>query len=114
VLLDNRHSRVANACVTAATGTAERKAALLLLDEAPPATTVNGDKTFDVSSFGNGARALSVTPHVAQQEKYTAIDGRRTGHAGYEVCQRKRTLIEQVFGWMKTVGGCAGCDSAAV
>src|SRR5256885_7822070 len=50
-LLDNRHGLVANVCVTAATGTAERDAALLLLSEAPDAATVGGDKGFDVRSF---------------------------------------------------------------
>jgi transposase len=105
VLLDNRHGLVANVCVTAATGTAEREAALLLLGEAPQATTVGGDKGFDVASFVSGVRALGVTPHVAQKEKYTAIDGRTTRHAGYAISQQKRKLIEQVFGWMKTIGG---------
>jgi len=105
VLLDNRHGLVANVCVTAATGTAEREAALLLLGEAPGAVTVGGDKGFDVRSFVEQVRALGVTPHVAQKDKYTAIDGRTTRHPGYEVSQRKRKLIEQVFGWMKTIGG---------
>ncbi|MGH8882470.1 MAG: IS5 family transposase, partial [Stackebrandtia sp.] len=105
VLLDNRHGLVANVCVTAATGTAEREAALWLLNEAPQAATVGGDKGFDVGSFVDAVRALGVTPHVAQKAKYTAIDGRTTRHAGYVISQRKRKLIEQVFGWMKTVGG---------
>ena len=105
VLLDNRHGLVANVCVTAATGTAEREAALLLLGEAPHAATVGGDKGFDVRSFVDGVRALGVTPHVAHKDKYTAIDGRTTRHEGYAVSQQKRKLIEQVFGWMKTIGG---------
>jgi transposase len=105
VLLDNRHGLVANVCVTAATGTAEREAALLLLGEAPHAATVGGDKGFDVASFVAGVRALGVTPHIAQKEQYTAIDGRTTRHEGYAVSQQKRKLIEQVFGWMKTTGG---------
>ena len=105
VLLDNRHGLVANVCVTAATGAAEREAALLLLGEAPHAATVGGDKAFDVPSFVEAVRALGVTPHVAQKEKYTAIDGRTTRQDGYAMSQRKRKLIEQVFGWMKTVGG---------
>jgi transposase len=105
VLLDNRHGLVANVCVTAATGTAEREAALLLLSEAPAAVTVAGDKGFDVRSFVAEVRALGVTPHVAQKVTGSAIDGRTTRHAGYTVSQRKRKLIEQVFGWMKTVGG---------
>ena len=105
VLLDNRHGLVANVCVTAATGTAERDAALLLLGEAPDAATVGGDKGFDVASFVEQVRALGITPHVAQKDKYTAIDRRTTRQLGYDVSQQKRKLIEQVFGWMKTVGG---------
>jgi len=105
VLLDNRHGFVANVCVTAATGTAEREAALLLLDEAPDAVTVGGDKGFDVPSFVAAVRARGVTPHVAQKVKGSAIDGRTTRHEGYSSSQQKRKLIEQVFGWMKTIGG---------
>ena len=95
VLLDNRHGLVANVCVTAATGTAEREAALLLLGEAPDAATVGGDKGFDVRSFVDGVRALGVTPHVAQKEKYTAIDGRTTRHEGYAISQQKRKLVDR-------------------
>jgi transposase len=105
LLLDNRHGLVANVCVTAATGTAEREAALLLLAEAADATTVGGDKGFDVPSFVAGVRALGVTPHVAQKVTGSAIDDRTTRHPGYAISQQKRKLIEQVFGWLKTVGG---------
>jgi transposase len=105
VLLDNRHGLVTNVCVTAATGTAEREAALLLLDDAPQASTVAGDKGFDVPSFVAGVRARGITPHVAQKVKGSAIDGRTTRHEGYAISQQRRKLIEQVFGWMKTVGG---------
>jgi transposase len=105
VLLDNRHGLVANVCATAATGTAEREAALLLLGGRPPGGTVGGDKGFDVASFVAGVRALAMTPHVAQKDKGSAIDDRTTRHAGYAISQQKRKLIEQVFGWMKTVGG---------
>jgi len=105
VLLDNRYGLVANVCVTPATGTAEREAAVLLLRAVAHGGTVGGDKGFDVSSFVAQVRALGVTPHVAQKIKGSAIDARTTRHAGYAVSQRKRKLIEQVFGWMKTVGG---------
>src|ERR1019366_588576 len=52
-------------------------------------------------------RAMNVTPHVAQNVKRSggsAIDGRTTNHAGYRISQRKRKRIEEVFGWLKTVG----------
>lgn len=104
VLLDNRHGLVANVCATAATGTAEREAAVVLLTPEDRAKTVGGDKNFDVASFVAAVRARQITPHVAQKAS-SAIDGRTTRHPGYEISQRKRKLIEQVFGWMKTVGG---------
>jgi IS5 family transposase len=39
------------------------------------------------------------------QPEQGAIDGRTTRHVGYALSQRKRKLIEEIFGWMKTVGG---------
>jgi transposase len=104
VVLDNRHGVVVQACATAATGTAEREAALHLLEAHGRRGTVGADKGFDVGSFVHATRALGLTPHVARKVRFTAIDGRTTRHAGYAVSQRKRKLIEQVFGWMKTVG----------
>jgi len=105
VLLDNRYGLVANVCATAATGTAEREAALLLLGAVRHGGTVGGDKGYDVPSFVAGVRALGMTPHIASKVKGSALDGRTSRHAGYAISQQKRKLIEQVFGWMKTVGG---------
>jgi len=50
------------------------------------------------------AAGRHVTTHVAQRLRYSAIDGRTVRIAGYTVSQQKRKLVEQVFGWMKTVG----------
>jgi transposase len=105
VLLDNRHGLVTNVCATAATGTAEREAALLLLATVPRATTVGADKSYDVASFVAGVRDLRITPHVAQKIRGSAIEDGVTAEPGYAISQRKRKLIEQVFGWMKTIGG---------
>jgi transposase len=105
VLLENRHGLVANVCTTAATGTGEWEAALLMLEQADRATTVGADKLFDVDRFISPVRQRGVTPHVAQKDTGSRIDARTTRHAGYAVSQRKRKLIEQVFGWMKTIGG---------
>ncbi len=105
VLLDNRHGLVADACVTPATGTAEREAALGLLAGLPDReVTVGADKAYDVASFVQTGRALRVTPHVAQKIRGSAIDARTTRHPGYAISQQRRKLIEQVFGWMKTTG----------
>ena len=102
VLLDNRQGLVANVCATHATGTAERDAAVLLLEaSASPGSTVGADKGYDVARFVADVRA-GRQPHVAQKVRCD----RRSDHAdaGYHVSQRKRKLVEQVF-WMKTGGG---------
>ena len=77
----------------------------ILEASASPGSTVGADKGYDVARFVADVRVQDVTPHVAQKVRGSAIDGRTTRHAGYHVSQRKRKLVEQVFGWMKTVGG---------
>lgn len=110
LLMENRHGLIVNAEVTAATGTAERAAALRLLGALPDRarSTVGADKNFDTRDFVRSCRAMGVTPHVAQfpnsLHRHSALDGRTTRHPGYTISQRKRKLIEQAFGWMKTVG----------
>ena len=69
--------------------------------------TLGGDKGYDVRQTVNDLRELQVTPHVAQNEKRrggSAIDERTTRHPGYESSQRKRKRVEEVFGWLKTIG----------
>jgi hypothetical protein len=110
LLMENRHGLIVDALVTAATGTAERDAALVMLGELPNGRriTVAGDKNFDTRDFVRSSREMGVTPHVAQypdtDRRRSAIDGRTTRHPGYDISQRKRKLVEQAFGWMKTVG----------
>ena len=77
----------------------------MLTANAPPGSTVGADKGCDVARFVDDVRALELTPHIARKTPYSAIDVRTTLHPGYQVSQRKRKLVEQVFGWMKTVGG---------
>jgi IS5 family transposase len=69
--------------------------------------TVGADKGYDTKDFVAEARNMSVTPHVAQNNKgrKSAIDGRTTRHPGYLISQQKRKRVEEIFGWMKTVGG---------
>jgi len=64
-----------------------------------------GAKEHPVPTLQYLLRARGITAHVAAKVRYSAIDGRTTRHPGYAVSQRKRKLVEQVFGWMKTVGG---------
>jgi Transposase DDE domain len=106
VLMENRNGLIADAEVLQATGTAERDAALLMMEAIPGdhPVTVGADKGYDTKNFVEEARNLNATPHVAQK-KHSAIDGRTTRHAGYAVSQQKRKRVEEIFGWMKTVGG---------
>ena len=106
VLMENRNGLIADAEVLQATGTAERDAALLMMEAIPGdhEVTVGADKGYDTKNFVEEARNLNATPHVAQK-KHSAIDGRTTRHAGYAVSQKKRKRVEEIFGWMKTIGG---------
>lgn len=64
-------------------------------------------KPYDTKDFVMEMRGMKVTPHVSQNVKRpggSSIDGRTTRHAGDQVSQRKRKRIEEVFGWIKTVG----------
>ena len=94
VLMENRNGLVVNATLTQATGTAEREAALALLEQCSPKQrlTLGADKAYDTKDFVADLRAAKVTPHVAQNNKRrkSAIDERTTRHPGYEVSQRKR------------------------
>ena len=67
--------------------------------------TIGGDKGYDTSGFVETLRALEASPHIAQKKKSRTLDGRTTRHPGYAISQRARKRIEEVFGWMKTVGG---------
>jgi transposase len=110
-LIENRHGLVVQADATAASGTAEREAALAMIDRQAPSTsnrlTLGADKAYDARGFVADLRQICVTPHVAQKARSSAIDGRTTRHAGYAVSQRKRKLVEEAFGWGKTIAGLA-------
>jgi transposase len=109
VLMDNRNGLVAEVEVLQANGTAERDAALVMIEKIPgdQPVTVGADKAYDTKDFVKETRNMNVTPHVAQNNKgrASAIDGRTTRHPGYAVSQQKRKRVEEIFGWMKTVGG---------
>jgi len=110
VLTENRHGLVVESKVTVATGRAEVEAAVELAKrrESGRRGTLGGDKAYDDREFVSGIRQAGMTPHVAQNISKTHssfIDGRTTGHEGYEISQRRRKMVEEVFGWMKTVGG---------
>ncbi len=106
VLMDNRNGLVADVETMQADGTAERDAAIVMIASLPgeDRVTVGADKGYDTKGFVEDLRGLNATPHVAQK-KHSAIDGRTTRHEGYQISQRKRKRVEEIFGWMKTVGG---------
>jgi len=108
LLVENRNGLIVNAEVFLANGTAERDAALVMLEQIPGGklVTVGGDKGFDTRDFVAECRHLGATPHVAQNLKRnggSAIDGRTTRHHGYRVSQKRRKRIEECFGWLKTI-----------
>jgi IS5 family transposase len=108
LLTENRNGLIVQTEVFQANGTAERDAALVMLEQIPGAgrVTVGADKGYDTKGFVAECRHLNVTPHVAQNVKRnggSAIDGRTTHHAGYAISQRKRKRIEECFGWLKTI-----------
>ena len=86
---------------------AERDAALekMLLIPGSRRLSVGADRGYDTRDFVSECRDLNITPHVAQKERWSAIDGRTTRHAAYRSSQKVRKRVESIFGWMKTVGG---------
>ena len=106
--MENRNGLVVGASLTPARGTAERSAALALIGalEGRHRITVAADN-YDTADFVADLRALQATPHVAQNTsgRRSRIDARTTRHSGYEVSQRCRKRIEEVFGWVKAVAG---------
>ena len=109
--MEHRSGLIVNAMVTPADGHGERDAAVVMIERRPGRhrITVAADKAYDTRDFVKNLRDMHVTPHVAQYParptRRSAIDGRTTRHPGYTISQQKRKLVEQSFGWMKTVGG---------
>jgi transposase len=116
-LMENRHGLAVGGGVSQATGTAEREKALELIDgrrHRRRRITLGADKAYD-TQFVHDLRDRSVTPHIAidghlsktGKRRKTAVDGRTTRHAGYDISQRCRKRIEEVFGWIKSSAGLA-------
>src|SRR2546427_7062104 len=108
LMTENRSGLVVNTQVTTAYGSAECHAGLLMAEQLPGCgrVTLGADKGYDQREFVEELRCMGVTPHVAQNQgrRRSRLDQRTTRHPGYEISQRKRKRIEEVFGWMKTVG----------
>lgn len=109
VLIENRNGLVVDTELLQSNGTAERDAAMLMVEriDGDERVTLAADKGYDTREFVKEMRHMNVTPHVSQNDRRrggSAIDGRTTRHAGYKISQRTRKRIEEVFGWLKTVG----------
>lgn len=108
VLMENRNGLAVDTHLTLATGTAEREAALAMVKKrvGAPRITLGGDKNYDTHAFVKKLREQRVTPHVAQNNRNrdSPLDGRTTRHPGYAVSQKQRKRVEEIFGWMKTIG----------
>ena len=108
LLVENRNGLILTTELFQANGTAEREAALAILEQIPGGhrATVGADKGYGTAGFVAECRNLKVTPHVAQNIKRSAgsaIDARTTRHDGYGISQTKRKRIEESFGWLKTI-----------
>lgn len=114
VLMENRNGLAVDAVLTHATGTAEREAALTMLDRRRHGRiTLGADKAYDVADFVNALRQRRITPHVAingtlsklGKVRRSEVNRRTTRHPGYAVSQRIRKRIEEPFGWIKAQAG---------
>jgi hypothetical protein len=113
VVIDNRHGLVVSTQYTKATGTAEPEAALTMTKKVGrrrhgkrKRITLGADKAYDRNKFVEGLRKLNITPHVSQNtanNRHSAIDERTTHHVGYAISQWKRKIVEEIFGWLKTI-----------
>jgi transposase len=108
LLIENRNGLIITTELLQANGTAERDAALVMLEQLPgeKRVTVGADKAYDTKEFVAECRNMQVTPQVAQNLKRSggsAIDERTTRHDGYAISQKKRKRIEESFGWLKTI-----------
>lgn len=110
-LMENRHGLCVGFRLDEANGTSERSGAMKLvrslMRRGIEPKTLGGDKNYHTKAFVDFCRESGIRPHVAQHSgrEIPGLDGRTTRHKGYEVSQRKRKLIEQKFGWIKTIGG---------
>ena len=109
-LMENRHGLLIEFAITDAT-LAEPKAADPMLDRRRRARggmrTLGADKGYHNKGFVARLRNKNIAPHIAriEERRTPGLDARTTRHEGYRISQRKRKRIEEIFGWMKAVGG---------
>lgn len=108
VLMENRNGLCVDLSVAEANGTAECVEALKLIRRQKArgsrVKTLGADKNYDNQKFVPELKSENIVPHVAAR-KYSAMDNRTLRSKGYQISQRCRKKVEEIFGWMKTVGG---------
>lgn len=110
-LMENRHGLAVGAMVTSANGTAEREAALEMMDTHAPPTgatqtrTLGADKGYDAWRFRQALRERSIDPHVAHRKEFGWGGQPIQTTPGHQQSQRSRKRIEEIFGWVKTIAG---------
>jgi len=111
-LMENRSGLLVDLTVTQDTGSADCDAAEQMIKrqkrKGAKVKSLGADKGYDTQGFVDFLRGRKIVPHVAANTKRkggSAIDGHTTGRESYNTSQRIRKRIEEIFGWMKTVGG---------
>jgi len=105
-LSENRNGLVVDVETTQANGRAEWDAAGTMVSRSVKAgATVGADKGYDTQDFVGRMKLLGVKAHVARKTTGSAVDGRTARGKGYAMSLRRRKMIEEAFGWIKTVGG---------
>ncbi len=121
VLMENRNGLVIAAEATLAGNAAERQAALAMLDrrlgsgkkpgQAEAEITLGADTLYQDSKFVQHLRDRGVLPHVSEYTQQSSNLKKNSLHISertdprYSISQRKRKLIERIFGWLKLDGG---------
>jgi len=109
-LMDNRLGLCADLHISDAR-LAEPKGAELLLDRQRRKRTrlhsLGADKGYHSRAFVDYLREHGIRPHIARihKRRTPGLDARTTRHESYRSSQRKRKRIEEIFGWLKSVGG---------
>jgi transposase len=113
LLMENRNGLAIMAGITRATGTAERDVAAIFIERLRKTNhrkriTLGADKGYDVRSFVTHLRTHNIIPHIAQHTRgrRSAVDHRTARSPAYAISQKKRKLVEEIFGWLKNIGLC--------